>query len=306
MSSPRIFDLPRADLVARRGPALEMTVRASEGRTMVAEVFAAGTSLLDGVHNAEIMAAYGADVIVLNLIETAWTSPGAWRFPNLGALPSLTALASTIGRPVGVNLEPDPRADQIPRMRRATADNAIALRDAGAALFVVTANPGTGASYASLVEATKELRDALGDDGAIWSGKMHHAGRPERITPEALLALVDAGASGVLVPIPGTVPGVTRERAIAATEALHDRGAIVLGTIGTSQEGANAALARSLALTAKEVGFDAHHIGDAGYYGIGDPELLHAYSIAIRGRRHTWRRMALGARTPPPAEPSSR
>jgi len=70
----------------------------------------------------------------------------------------------------------------------------------------------------------------------------------------------------------------------------------VLGTIGTSQEGATAKLARSLALTAKEVGVDAHHIGDAGYYGIGDPEFLHAYSIAVRGRRHTWRRMALGAR----------
>jgi hypothetical protein len=234
MALPRIFDLPRMELAALRGPALESPVRASEGRTMVAEVFAAGTSLLDGVHNAEIMAVYGADIIVLNFIETAWTSPGGWSFPNLGALPSLTALASTIGRPVGVNLEPDPRADQIPPLRRASADNAVALRDAGAALFVVTANPGTGASYASLVDATKELRDALGDDGAIWSGKMHHAGRPERVTPDALLPLVDAGASGVLVPIPGTVPGVTRELATAATEALHDRGAIVLGTIGTS------------------------------------------------------------------------
>lgn len=306
MALPRIFDLPRMELAALRGPALETPVRASEGRTMVAEVFAAGTSLLDGVHNAEIMAVYGADIIVLNFIETAWTSPGLWSLPNLGALPSLTALASTIGRPVGVNLEPDPRADQIPPLRRASADNAVALRDAGAALFVVTANPGTGASYAGLVDATKELRDALGDDGAIWSGKMHHAGRPERVTPDALLPLVDAGASGVLVPIPGTVPGVTRELAAAATEALHDRGAIVLGTIGTSQEGATAKLARSLALTAKEVGVDAHHIGDAGYYGIGDPEFLHAYSIAVRGRRHTWRRMALGARTPPPSEPSSR
>ncbi len=304
MAAPRIFDLPRTELAALKGPALEAPIRASEGRTMVAEVFAAGPSLVDGVHNAEIMAAHGADVIVLNVIDTAWTSP-TWSFPSLGALPDLGALASTIGRPIGVNLEPDPRGDLIPPSRRASAGNALALRDAGAALFVVTANPGTGASYASLVDATTELRDALGEDAAIWAGKMHHAGRPERVTPEALLPLVDAGASGALVPIPGTVPGVTRELAIAATEALHDRGAIVLGTIGTSQEGARPTLARSLALTAKEVGVDAHHVGDTGYYGIGDPDLLHEYSIAVRGRRHTWRRMALGARTPAPREAGS-
>jgi riboflavin synthase len=102
----------------------------------------------------------------------------------------------------------------------------------------------------------------------------------------------------VLVPIPGTVPGVTRELATAATEAVHERGVIVLGTIGTSQEGAPEALAHSLALVAKEIGVDAHHVGDAGYHGVGDPHLLHAYSLAVRGRRHTWRRMALGSRTP--------
>ena len=297
-AAPRIFDLPRADLAMLAGRALEDCVRASEGRTMVAEVFAAAPGLVEGVHNAELMAAHGADIIVLNLIEGAWSPPDAWSFPSLGRMVGLSELAATIGRPVGVNLEPDPSGGRIPPPRRATAANAVALRDAGTALFVLTANPGTGASYTDLVEVTTELRDAVGDDVAIWVGKMHHAGRPERVTPEALLPLVDAGASGVLVPVPGTVPGVTRELAAAATEALHDRGVIVLGTIGTSQEGAPESVARSFALVAKEVGFDAHHVGYAGYHGVGDPNLLHAYSLAVRGRRHTWRRMALGARTP--------
>ena len=86
----------------------------------------------------------------------------------------------------------------------------------------------------------------------------------------------------MLVPIPGTVPGVTRELATAATEAVHERGVLVLGTIGTSQEGAPEALAQGLALVAKEIGVDAHHVGDAGYHGVGDPHLLHAYSLAVR------------------------
>ena len=283
--SPRIFDLPRANLAMLAGRALEDCVRASEGRTMVSEVFAAAPGLIDGVHNAELMAAHGADLIVLNLVEGAWSPPSTWSFPSLGRMADLRELAATIGRPVGVNLEPDPSGGRIPPQRRATAANAVALRDAGTALFVLTANPGTGASYADLVEVTKDLRDAVGGNAAIWVGKMHHAGRPERLTPEALLAVVDAGASGVLVPVPGTMPGVTRELATAATEAVHERGVLVLGTIGTSQEGAPEALAQGLALVAKEI-------------GVGDPHLLHAYSLAVRGRRHTWRRMALGARTP--------
>ena len=74
--SPRIFDLPRAELAALAGRALEAAVRASEGRTMVSEVFAAAPGLVDGVHNAEVMAAHGADVIVLNLGDVVLSEPG--------------------------------------------------------------------------------------------------------------------------------------------------------------------------------------------------------------------------------------
>ena len=31
---------------------------------------------------------------------------------------------------------------------------------------------------------------------------------------------------------------------------------------------------------------------DLGVALVGDPELLYAYSVAVRGRRHTWTRMA--------------
>jgi len=37
---------------------------------------------------------------------------------------------------------------------------------------------------------------------------------------------------------------------------------------------------------------DLFHIGDAGFTGIAFPENIYTLSIAIRGRRHTWRRMA--------------
>lgn len=39
-------------------------------------------------------------------------------------------------------------------------------------------------------------------------------------------------------------------------------------------------------------GADIQHIGDAGYAGVALPENIMALSIAIRGVRHTYGRMA--------------
>lgn len=78
--------------------------------------------------------------------------------------------------------------------------------------------------------------------------------------------------------------------------ACHAAGALAMGTIGTSQEGAEIETIRSLALAAKRAGMDIHHIGGAGYTGVAVPENVYAYSLALRGRRHTWNRMARGPR----------
>ncbi|USX51022.1 hypothetical protein [Lentzea sp. HUAS12] len=283
----RILDLDRTGLAALRGPDLSAAVAASEGRTVVAEVFADRAALSfdgrTGVHNAELMAAFGADVIVLNMIDRVWDGT-TFRFPGLGELTSLHELAERIGRPIGVNVEPG----TVPDLRKATQDNARRLADAGAALIVLTANPSTDGSLDGMARATEEIRT----DAALWVGKMHHAGHPEPITAAKLTRLVDAGADGVILPIPGTLPGVTREAAAEAVAAVHEKGAVVMGAIGTSQEGAHTNVVPHLALTAKEIGVDAHHIGDCFLPGMGDPELLYAYSVAIRGRRHTWTRMA--------------
>ena len=42
----------------------------------------------------------------------------------------------------------------------------------------------------------------------------------------------------------------------------------------------------------KMAGTDIHHLGDSGYGGMALPENIQAYSIAVRGIRHTYRRMA--------------
>ena len=39
-------------------------------------------------------------------------------------------------------------------------------------------------------------------------------------------------------------------------------------------------------------GTDIHHIGDTGVPGMALPQNIMAYSIAIRGERHTYHKMA--------------
>ena len=103
---------------------------------------------------------------------------------------------------------------------------------------------------------------------------------------------VEAGADIILLPAPGTVPGITMEYVRGLVSYAHSLGALTITAIGTSQEGADVATMREIALMCKMTGTDMHHLGDSGYGGMALPENIQAYSIAIRGIRHTYRRMA--------------
>ena len=72
----------------------------------------------------------------------------------------------------------------------------------------------------------------------------------------------------------------------------HSRGVLTMTSIGTSQEGADTETIRQIALMCKMAGADIHHIGDTGVPGMALPQNIMAYSIAIRGERHTYHKMA--------------
>jgi len=95
-----------------------------------------------------------------------------------------------------------------------------------------------------------------------------------------------------LVPAPGTLPGMSQQKVASLIECIHSHGALAMTAIGTSQEGADVNTIRQIALMSKMAGADLHHIGDTGYIGMALPENIMAYSIAIRGIRHTYTRMA--------------
>lgn len=100
-------------------------------------------------------------------------------------------------------------------------------------------------------------------------------------------------ADAVLIPAPGTAPGSLEATVAELAQAVHEWGALAVAAIGTSQEGADRATVREISLSAKRAGADVIHLGDAGLCGVAEPENLMSASLAVRGRRHTYRRMAM-------------
>jgi len=167
----------------------------------------------------------------------------------------------------------------------------------GVNMILLTGNPGMGVKNSAIVSTLRLYKKELGDRLILAAGKMHASGILEEgaeniITEADVRAFCDAGADIILLPAPGTVPGITMEYVRRLVSCAHSLGRLTMTAIGTSQEGADVDTIRQIALMCKMTGTDIHHLGDAGYGGMALPENIQAYSIAIRGIRHTYRRMA--------------
>jgi len=84
-------------------------------------------------------------------------------------------------------------------------------------------------------------------------------------------AFAGAGADGVALPAPGTVPGMTLEMGRSLIELARLRGLVVMNAMGTSQEGTSIRAIEQLALMSKMTGADVHHLGDSGYRASPSP-----------------------------------
>jgi len=299
----RLLSCSASELAKLRGHDLVESIRMSEGRVVAAEVIASVPPLLDEVSNVELAAAMGADLILLNFYDVV--QPQVAGIPTLGEFKEFTKnivgagvtlreVARLTGRLVGLNLEPIENPEAMTTTGRlATEENARAALAQGATVILVTGNPGAGVTTKGIARSIVAIRGAVGDQIVILAGKMHGAGAREQvITTGDIEAYASAGADGIVLPAPGTVPGMTVEAARSFVVAARDRGLLVMNTIGTSQEGASMSVVEQLALWSKMTGADIHHIGDSGYLGIAVPENITVFSIALRGRRHTWRRIA--------------
>ena len=306
----RLLDANASDFAAMTAQELIQSIRLAEGRTVAAEIIATMPPLIDKVSNVELAAGMGADLILLNLYDV--NAPQVFGIPMgvsqadtrvFGRIPSgqgatLGLVKSWIGRPVGLNLEPIENPEAVTSSGRlATAANARLAAEQGADFIVVTGNPHTGVTNLGIRRALTEIRADLGDRVMLLAGKMHAAGTTgSALSEEDIRLLAAEGVDGILLPAPATVPGMTVEIGHRLVELAHELGLLAMNSVGTSQEGASRSTIEQLALWSKMTGADIHHIGDAGTIGIAVPENIYAWSLALRGRRHTWHRMAASLR----------
>ena len=279
------------------------SIAGSEGRVLAAETIGITMPLCEDVTNAETAAAMGADILLLNMFDVI--HPVIHALPKVKEEDTVREIKRLTGRLIGINLEPvekghkdsDEKIWNMTEGRYATAENALRAADMGVNMVLLTGNPGNGVSNQAIVDSLKEIRRATGKRLVLAAGKMHASGvitesAEHIITKEDILAFRSAGADIILLPAPGTVPGITMEYIRSLVSYAHSLGALTITSIGTSQEGSSEDTIRQIALMCKMTGTDIHHIGDSGYVGMALPENITAYSIAIRGVRHTYRRIA--------------
>jgi len=302
----RIIDATRSDFEEMSSKDLIESVRAAEGRAFVAEVVVMTSPPVDGVSSPEIAAAFGADMIVLNMYNVEKPMVMGISSSRKDGTVTIADVKRLVGRPVGINLEPvDPKSVtleeklKLPTGRLATKENLKKAMEQGADFVHLTGNPKTGVTNHAIKMRAKELREEAGDKIVIFGGKMHSAGAAgefgaQVVTLEDIRDLIKAGCDGVILPAPGTIPGIDVKVVQKLVLTAHDAGGLAMSCMGTSQEGADVETIRRIAIYSKMAGVDIHHIGDSGYMSnVAIPKNIMAYSIAMRGVRHTYRRMAM-------------
>lgn len=305
----RMIDATPAEVRKMNSKQIKESISLSEGRVICCETI--GTFIpahLMHFSNAEIAAVFGADLLLFNMYNSK--NPQIYGLPDKNPLSKLDPISSYMpqgkgntlqdikdltGRVIGVNLEPMKNALMASAMPWvvANAKNASKVAEQGADFICLTGNPSTGVTTDGIASAAKEIKKAIDDRLLIFAGKMHGAGTSG---PVISIADVDqyaeAGVDVVLLPAPGTVPGITLEIAHAVVEKAHAAGMLVMSTIGTSQEASPTSTIERIALMSKMAGVDIHHLGDAGLPGLAQPDNIMTLSYTIRGRSRTWARMA--------------
>src|SRR5699024_5211412 len=232
----RLLSANTSDIVKMSAEELKQSIKASDGRVVLADNVLTCTPDIPDITNAELSRACGADLILLNGLDAFDT-----KVVNIDEQKHvINELRRLVGRPIGVNLEPvDEHAHMaeeklnIAQGRQASPQAVQALERLGINFICMTGNPGTGVSNEKIVGAIAETRANF--SGLIIAGKMHSAGVDEPVITKGYVEkFIKAGADIILVPSIGTVPGFDEIQLKEIVKAVHHHGGLVMSAIGTS------------------------------------------------------------------------
>ncbi len=285
----RFISSNASEILSMTAPELKQSIKASEGRVILSENVAFKESYIGDVTNAEIARSFGADLILLNGIDIFQ--------PFVAGLDAkedfVEELHRLVGRPIGINLEPvDSQAQMagerliINEGRQASLATIQRAEELGVDFICLTGNPGTGVTNQAIIDTIRVVKENF--SGLLIAGKMHASGVDEPVADlEAIAQFIEAGVDIVLAPAVGSVPGFDEQDLKQIVRLAHQRGALVMSAIGTSQESADEDIVKQMAIRNKICGVDIQHIGDSGYGCLAPVENIFAMSKALRGQRHT-------------------
>lgn len=280
----RILNCCASDF-GQEGTPLELkgSIRSAQGRTLLSELDGCFSTLFDGVTNAEIASAFGADLLMLKRLN--WKTH---EFCGMAYDNPVAELRRLSGVGVGVNMNMSPEYGDFCVCEDAAIDEYVSMRPDFLSITGYRFPSVTTESVLERIEATRNRWDGFLNVHFVLSEYAD-------LDPDRYLAFVDAGADMITMPVPGTVQGITEERLLPVVDAIRERGALVSLTTFTSQEGSDTDTVRELALSARRCGSDVFAFGDANICGTPEPEDIMAASLAMRGKRHTYVRMARSA-----------
>ena len=285
----RFISSNASEILSMTAPELKQSIKASEGRVILSENVAFKESYIGDVTNAEIARSFGADLILLNGIDIFQ--------PFVAGLDAkedfVKELHRLVGRPIGINLEPvDSQAQMagerliIDEGRQASLATIQRAEELGVDFICLTGNPGTVVTNQAIIDTIRVVKENF--SGLLIAGKMHASGVDEPVADlEAIAQFIEAGVDIVLAPAVGSVPGFDEQDLKQIVRLAHQKGALVMSAIGTSQESADEDIVKQMAIRNKICGVDIQHIGDSGYGCLAPVENIFAMSKALRGQRHT-------------------
>lgn len=285
----RFISSNASEILSMTAPELKQSIKASEGRVILSENVAFKESYIGDVTNAEIARSFGADLILLNGIDIFQ--------PFVAGLDAkedfVEELHRLVGRPIGINLEPVDSQAQIAgerliidEGRQASLATIQRAEELGVDFICLTGNPGTGVTNQAIIDTIRVVKENF--SGLLIAGKMHASGVDEPVADlEAIAQFIEAGVDIVLAPAVGSVPGFDEQDLKQIVRLAHQKGALVMSAIGTSQESADEDIVKQMAIRNKICGVDIQHIGDSGYGCLAPVENIFAMSKALRGQRHT-------------------
>ncbi len=310
---------------------LVKAIQGASGRVIIGETVTFKQNLIDGATNVELIKSWGCDMATINHYNHVMpmmpglpsTEDGIKQFfsywnedASAGKVPdkknvegsfqstflefgfgrTIGEVKKLAGIPVGMTLEPVTEESDYPLSRIANRENAQKGIEQGASYITMIRTPSM--SEKDFAGCVQSVREGVESNGLVKAGKMPWGGSfltnaDEFIGAKEIRQLAQAGADVIVLPSPGTVPGLTVDLVRKWVSVIHECGLLAETTIGTSQEGADVAVIQRIAIDSKMTGADLFQIGDSVYGGSCSPQNVMAFAKAIKGERHVLRRMAV-------------